>query len=179
MKKVIKIIMYITITILLGFGGWKAYDWVTGELEKEEQLLNEEKQLEEEAKGKIEEEDLEKFETKGLNPFGQQKAMNEMTDRYYQDYIHGMSHQKVRASEKWGFYEIHPDRIQWLLDGLEEVDLNHEDIYREILEKWAASDFSTIDDDHNAIWDLQGGTIGKATGILSPEEEEAYINKNK
>ncbi|WP_268872885.1 DUF6241 domain-containing protein [Neobacillus fumarioli] len=50
--------------------------------------------------------------------------------------------------------------------------------YKDILERWAAGDFSQIDKDHNTIWDLQGGTIGKATGMATPKEEMAFIEKN-
>ncbi|WP_411675014.1 DUF6241 domain-containing protein [Cytobacillus kochii] len=46
-----------------------------------------------------------------------------------------------------------------------------------MLDKWSKGDFSNVDNDHNYFWSLQNGTIGKATGILSPEEEEAFIEK--
>ncbi|WP_054751901.1 DUF6241 domain-containing protein [Piscibacillus salipiscarius] len=54
-------------------------------------------------------------------------------------------------------------------------NLSHYDVYQSILNRWAAGDFTQADDDHNAIWDLKGGTIGYATGVLSDEEEQAYI----
>src|SRR5690606_10492420 len=52
------------------------------------------------------------------NPFDDSIAMDELNDSQYQKYIHGISHQKVKASEKWGFYLITEERIQWLLEGL-------------------------------------------------------------
>lgn len=109
------------------------------------------------------------------NPFGESKAHRHLRDGDYQNYIHQMAHQKVIADVKWGFIEITEERIDWLLKGLQETELEHEDVYRDILERWATDNFGQVDQDHNTIWRLQGGTIGEATGILSPEEEEAYI----
>ncbi|MFC3041506.1 DUF6241 domain-containing protein [Virgibacillus xinjiangensis] len=133
----------------------------------------------EKIKGSISEQELQEFEEQGLNPFGEDRPHYELTDDYYQEYIHGMSHQKVKASKKWGFYEIHPQRINWLLEGMEKVALDHEDVYRRILLKWKEGDFSTADADHNAVWELQGGTVGKASGVMDPEEEQAYLESEK
>ncbi|WP_100012138.1 DUF6241 domain-containing protein [Lentibacillus sediminis] len=133
--------------------------------------------------GTVTEEDLEEFAEQGLNPFGLSKSQEELTDIDYREYIHGMSHQKVDASEKWGFYEITDSRIQWLLDGLGLEDNKREltdlDVYKDILERWKAGDFSRVDEDHNVIWEMQGGTVGRATGILSPEEEQEYLQSRE
>ncbi|TDL34889.1 hypothetical protein E2R51_03970 [Jeotgalibacillus sp. S-D1] len=147
------------------------------EMSKEdaEQLLEESRPF---SAGTITDEDLEQYEKEGLNPFKQKVSKNELKDYHYQEYIHGMSHQKVKAKKKWGFYEIHPARIQWLLDGLDEsAQIKDKSIYRNILEKWAAGDFSRVDDDHNKIWKMQDGTVGEATGILSEKEEKKYVDK--
>lgn len=167
---------------------WGGYQWLNNEkgtmdiISKSSKAGNEERQeLEEqrtEIEGTITEEDLAEFKEQGLNPFGEHTKMDGLTDAMYQEYIHGMSHQKVEANKKWGFYEIHPDRIEWLLDGLDQVNVEHEDAYRSILEKWKDGNFADADVDHNVIWDLQGGTVGKATGILSQEEEQDYVEKN-
>lgn len=170
--------------VLLSAVGLGVYNWLDrgqGDQAENEADASEREELQDQRKeieGEISQEDLEGFVDEGLNPFGMSTQMSEMTDTTYQEYIHGMSHQKVEASKKWGFYEIHPERTGWLLDGLDQVDLNHEETYREILEKWNDSDFSTADDDHNAIWSLQGGTVGRATGILNPEEEQEYVDSN-
>lgn len=125
----------------------------------------------------ITEDDFAAFEEKGLNPFGRDITQENLTDQSFQDYIHGMSHQKVRAEKKWGFYEIHPIRIKWLLEGLDQVDVKYASVYREILEKWEKGNFQEVDEDHNKIWNLQGGTVGKATGILSAEEEQQFLKE--
>ncbi|WP_186575787.1 DUF6241 domain-containing protein [Aquibacillus kalidii] len=111
-----------------------------------------------------------------LNPFGDKIGLSELNDAFYQDYLHKMSHQKVVASDKWGFYLITNERINWLLDGLSKTELDHEDLYNRILTRWSEGDFTIADQDHNAVWQLQGGNIGEATGVLTEEEEKAYIN---
>ncbi|MFD2042941.1 DUF6241 domain-containing protein [Ornithinibacillus salinisoli] len=182
MYKVILTVLSISAVVLIAYAGWSIYNIFTDEEDKADAIhVDSDKELAEledqriEIQGSISEEDLDQYENKNLNPFGQAKEMNELTDNIYQEYIHGMSHQKVIASEKWGFYEIHLSRVQWLLDGLNEVNLEYEDVYRSILEKWLRGDFSTADADHNRIWQIQGGTIGEATGVYSPEEEKAYL----
>lgn len=118
---------------------------------------------------------------KYVNPFHEEYQQEELRDRHYQDYIHKMSHQKVIADTKWGFYKITDQRIDWLLESLDVTYdfLNEGKIYKEILTKWKNGDFSKVDQDHNTIWTLQGGSIGEATGILSAEEEKEYIENTR
>lgn len=122
-------------------------------------------------------------EDASLNPFKQKRSQKEMTDNQFRDYIHKMSHQKVIADSKWGFYEISKERITWLLEALENEKvknaLSNYDAYHDILTRWNKDDFSFVDKDHNTVWILQGGTIGVATGILSKEDEEDYIKHTK
>ncbi len=128
----------------------------------------------------LSEEKFENSEAENLNPFGDSTPQQQLTDKDYQNYIHQMSHQKVEAEEKWGFYLITDERIEWLLQGLDKVELGeNESTYQAILERWQAGDFSQVDEDHNAIWRMQGGTIGKATGILSESAEKAFINRKE
>ncbi|KIL45369.1 DUF6241 domain-containing protein [Jeotgalibacillus soli] len=144
-------------------------------IEEKEQLMKESRAL---SAGNITDEQLAQYEKDGLNPFGHDVNMNKLADYHYQEYIHGMSHQKVAADKKWGFYEIHTVRIQWLLDGLEvenQVQIVNKNQYRNILNRWIAGDFSKVDQDHNTIWEMQDGTVGEATGILSAKEEKEYI----
>jgi hypothetical protein len=112
------------------------------------------------------------------NPFNEEVAIP-LTEIALQQYIHAMSHQKVKAEEKWSFYKMTDDRIQFLLNQLEVEDYEHEELYHTILLGWQEDDFSSVDDDHNEIWSLQGGTVGKATGILTKGEENQYLQKQK
>ncbi|MDG5470460.1 DUF6241 domain-containing protein [Jeotgalibacillus sp. ET6] len=143
--------------------------------EKEEEFTEESRAA---AAGTITDEDLEQYEKEGLNPFKKKVSQDELDDYHYQEYIHGMTHQKIKASKKWGFYEIHPKRIEWLLEGLDKstkITTENKAVYREILSNWKEGDFSKIDKEHNKIWRMQDGTVGEATGILSTEEEQQYI----
>ncbi|MBG9589535.1 DUF6241 domain-containing protein [Cytobacillus firmus] len=99
----------------------------------------------------------------------------DMTEYAVQNAIHGMSHQKVRADDKWGFIPLTTERVTRLKAVVEANEYEEEGLYLDILNRWSKNDFSQVDQDHNAIWDLQNGTIGKATGILSADEEKAFI----
>ncbi|MEN2467053.1 DUF6241 domain-containing protein [Ornithinibacillus sp. FSL M8-0202] len=180
MNKLIVFLCIVAISILGYFGFLILSDVKEASTDKNETNVSESlEDIRESVGGTITEEQAASYEEQGLNPFGQRKTADQLTDADYQEYIHGMSHQKVKAEQKWGFYQITPERIQWLLEGLDQTELKHEEIYRTILEKWAKGDFTTADVDHNTIWELQGGNIGRATGVLTPEEEEAYIRSHQ
>lgn len=104
----------------------------------------------------------------------------DMSEEAIKDAIHGMSHQKVEAEEKWGFIPLTAERVNRLKTIVEQnkEDYENASIYLDILNRWSTNDFSQVDHDHNKIWDLQNGTIGKATGILSTEEEKAFIEEH-
>ncbi|MEY2196187.1 DUF6241 domain-containing protein [Neobacillus sp. BF23-41] len=63
-----------------------------------------------------------------------------------------------------------------LLDAVkrDQNGLDHSDLYIGILEKWQVGDFSKAVSDHNKIWELQGGSVGEATRLLTKEEEAEY-----
>lgn len=94
--------------------------------------------------------------------------------------IHGMSHQKFQAEDKWGFLPLTQDRVTRLIEVVEENKLSYEsaETFLRILTRWSNNDFSQADKDHNAIWNLQDGTVGRATGLLSAQEERDYIKKH-
>ncbi|MCC5803198.1 DUF6241 domain-containing protein [Rossellomorea vietnamensis] len=117
-------------------------------------------------------------EVKDGNPFGE-KVKTPLSEVLMQQYIHAMSHQKVQAKEKWSYFKITDERIDFLLNQLEINKYEHENTYKEILTSWKDGDFSDAVSDHNKIWRIQEGTIGKATGLLSPKAEEAYISEQK
>ncbi|MBM7605411.1 hypothetical protein JOC75_003434 [Metabacillus crassostreae] len=109
------------------------------------------------------------------NPFG--KGTSTLSEEDILNYMHGMSHQKVIAEEKWLHYEMTSERIQYLINEIESGDYENEEKYLSILNKWKEGDFSEADKDHNIIWRLQGGTVGEATGVMSAEQEESYLEK--
>jgi Family of unknown function (DUF6241) len=126
----------------------------------------------------VEEQGNDQPEAKGGNPFGE-KVKTPLSEVLMQQYIHAMSHQKVQAKEKWSYFKITDERIDFLLSQLEINKYEHEGTYEEILTSWKDGDFSDAVSDHNKIWRIQEGTIGKATGLLSPKAEEAYISEQK
>lgn len=186
MKKVIWVLAILTIAALGVFAYTVFYDMF--KVDSADKASNESVNATEKTAGKdrdiiggaVTDEELAEYDEKGLNPFGEDLALEDLTEADIQEYIHGMSHQKVQAEKKWGFYGLIPERVEWLLKGVEKASgLNHDELYESILTKWKKGDFSAVDKDHNDIWELQGGTVGKATGIMSEEEEKAYIESKK
>ena len=112
------------------------------------------------------------------NPFGE-PFLSPINEGVMQQYIHAMSHQKVEADKKWSFYEMTEERIDYLLAELDKDNYKHEDVYREILLKWKDGNFTEANHDHNEVWALQNGSVGRAEGLLSSEEEQAYLKKQK
>jgi capsular polysaccharide biosynthesis protein len=94
--------------------------------------------------------------------------------------IHKMSHQKVTATKKWGAIPLTPQRVERLLQVIAQNKAKYKNsqLYLNILNRWAKEDFSQADVEHNAIWKLQGGTVGKATGLSSTHEEKEFIEQN-
>ncbi|MFC0014228.1 MULTISPECIES: DUF6241 domain-containing protein [Allobacillus] len=179
MKGTWKWLLPILIVVIIATG---TYYWMNENIlnetsEAEPEVEKEIEQAREQAKQDVTEEEIEEYKEEGKNPFGQKRTQSELSEAYYQEYIHGMSHQKVKANKKWGFYLITEERIEWLLNGLDETGINNEDIYRDILTRWSNGDFSQADEDHNTIWRMQNGTVGEAYGILSEAEEAAYIEQ--
>lgn len=97
------------------------------------------------------------------------------TESEFMEVFHHMTHQKVEASPKWGAVQITEQRIDQMLAVLETNELEHEEFYHKTLSAWKKGDFSNAIHTHNEIWNMQNGTIGKATDLLSKAEEEKYI----
>ncbi|MBV6685725.1 hypothetical protein KV679_18715 [Bacillus sp. JRC01] len=112
----------------------------------------------------------------GGNPF-EEDVKTPISEKLMRQYIHAMSHQKVRAGEKWSFFEITDERIAFLLQQLDEKNYKNDEEYREILTQWQKGDFSQAVGDHNTVWRLMGGNIGKAKGLLSAKQEKEYLEK--
>ncbi len=110
------------------------------------------------------------------NPF-EDNVKTPISEKLMRQYLHAMSHQKVRAGEKWSFFEITDERIAFLLQQLDEKTYKNDEEYREILTRWQKGDFSQAVSDHNTVWRLMGGNIGKAKGLLSAKQEKDYLEK--
>ncbi|PFN80684.1 hypothetical protein COJ85_29795 [Bacillus sp. AFS076308] len=100
------------------------------------------------------------------------------TEAEFQWIVHRMTHQKVAADEKDGATEMTPERIDQLLKTLDEADYVYKDVYLGILNEWDKGNFENAVEAHNEILSLQDGTIGFATRLLTPEEEQEFIEQN-
>jgi uncharacterized protein YxeA len=94
------------------------------------------------------------------------------------DVMHKMTHQKVKASEKWGAIPMTDETINEVLNIVTSSDYPHKEDLLSILDKWKNGQFKNVDSDHNYFWNYQGGTIGKAKGTLTSKEEEEFIKNN-
>jgi hypothetical protein len=100
-----------------------------------------------------------------------------MAEERIQSVIHMMSHQKIEAEDKWGFIPLTAERVKRLIEVVNANDYRHSGLYLDILNRWNESNFSQADKDHNAVWYLQNGSIGKASGLLTIEEEQQLIEE--
>ncbi len=172
MNKTRIIFIFAALILVIGY----TIFYMTGNEEANEGLIIEEKQEEEAPISMSEEGIVVEKEDIPLD----EKFPIDMRESSMQNYIHWMSHQKVSAKQKWGAMLVTEERVERLLEVALENEQNyqHSNVYIDILSRWQKGDFSKADLDHNAIWELQGGTIGKATGLLTEEEELAYIEKH-
>lgn len=92
--------------------------------------------------------------------------------------MHKMTHQKVIASEKWGIIQMNQESISKTKQLLLASDFNSKEELLEMISRWEKGQFDQVDEDHNFIWELQGGSIGRATGILTEQQEQQFIENN-
>lgn len=129
---------------------------------------------------------IDKLETKAQEPPPYHEKLTviqkdfplDMSERQVQHAIHAMSHQKVKADEKWGAIPMTPDRITRLLEVVEHNKNGYAyyEAYVEILSNWDKGDFSNAVTEHNLIHTFQNGTVGEATRLLTPQEEKEYVD---
>ncbi|MEK3889622.1 DUF6241 domain-containing protein [Bacillus sp. FSL K6-3431] len=91
------------------------------------------------------------------------------------DVMHKMTHQKIKAEDKWGAVPMIKSSIEGIYDIVSQSDFEEKLALMEIVTRWKEGDFSKVDDDHNFFWGIQGGTLGKAFGIMDETEEKEFI----
>lgn len=94
------------------------------------------------------------------------------------DVMHKMTHQKVKSEEKQGAIEMTMEHINFVYNIVANSQFQNKDKLLDILNRWKKGDFHTIVDDHNYLWTLQGGKIGKAYGVMSAGEEKEFVLKH-
>lgn len=92
--------------------------------------------------------------------------------------MHKMTHQKVVASEKWGLIRMDEESIAKAEEILLASDFTSKKELLEMIERWKNGQFDQVDDEHNAIWRMQKGSIGEARGILTEQQEQEFIENN-
>ncbi|MFT4415038.1 DUF6241 domain-containing protein [Fredinandcohnia humi] len=92
--------------------------------------------------------------------------------------MHKMTHQKVKAEDKWGAIPMISDTIDAVSEIIESSNYPHKEDLLEIVKSWKHGDFKQIDEDHNYFWEYQDGTVGKAYGVLNKTEEKTFIVNN-
>jgi len=128
------------------------------------------------AKGTGQENLQEKTEAHEPNSASFPEDMNEARLQFY---LHEMTHSKVYAEDKWGAARpMTQENIEALLAIVEAGKFEEKAFYRNTLEKWQEGDFSGAVDVHNTIWHWHKGSVGKATRLMTDEEERAYIKEN-
>lgn len=178
-----KILIYLSIAVVIGgasFAGWKYFFGEEETLSPEEYIgtevsaeSEEEEEVTEEKKTELEEtlEGIEKEELKlNINKETEQATIVRI--------MHEMVHQKVKAEEKWGRIPMHPETIDQVYNVISDSNFENKDELLLIAERWKDGDFDLADYDHNYLWSLQGGTIGKAYGKLTISEEINYIKES-
>lgn len=119
------------------------------------------------------------FET--LTPKEEMPKYEAMSEDELMNEVHGMTHQKVEAEQKWGSSEITRDKVETLFAEVKKKqfkDSEKKSILLGILEPWTKGDFSNAVDDHNSIWNFKNGNLGEAERLLTPVEEQEYIEKH-
>ncbi|MCG1008500.1 hypothetical protein J4760_00395 [Salinicoccus sp. ID82-1] len=98
------------------------------------------------------------------------------SEKMFADSIHHMTHQKVEAAQKWGHLEITDERLKQKYETAKTSDYEYRAFYMETLKAWMNGDFSNAVEVHNVIWNERNGSVGQATGLMSPKEEMEYKN---
>ncbi|HSP22683.1 MAG TPA: DUF6241 domain-containing protein, partial [Planococcus sp. (in: firmicutes)] len=103
---------------------------------------------------------------------------DDMREFEVQLYLHEMTHNKVYADIKFGSQPLTSESIARLIEIVEKNDYRDENFYLVTLDAWQRGDFSNAVKVHNTIWNWHNGTIGKATRLLTEQEEQNYADIN-
>lgn len=164
------LISIIVLGIIGGAGYWFIQDFGNNDSEDISKAAEEIEQRDEstEATGKTE---TKKAASKGSADMDETKV---------QIYLHQMTHQKIIADEKRGAVEMSADNIANMLKIVRANydHYEHSDFYEEALLAWEQGDFSNAVSVHNTIWNWHKGTVGRATGLMSQEQEEQYVKSH-
>lgn len=181
----LKRLIFIIAGMIVLIGIWAGFGYLFQSIDTGEQEVVPDQQLEDLSANELIEyaENKPEEESDGAesNPFGDIISAENLERTTVLEYLHGMSHQKVKAEQKFGFYQITEERINWLVEAVDQSGLDLDNSYMDILNRWAEGDFSQVVNDHNILYreaGLESGELGWATDVLGQEEEEAYIENS-
>lgn len=103
---------------------------------------------------------------------------DDMTEHVMRGIIHAMSHQKVKSEVKWSVHLITKQRLERLLEiaKMNKDEYERGQLYIDILSRWVEGDFSQAVEEHNEIWTILQGNVGKAYRLLTPVEQKEYLD---
>lgn len=89
--------------------------------------------------------------------------------------VHQMANTLIVAEDNqvWGQEEITKEKIDDLISSLNDSGLKYKNEVIAILNRWKSGDFSMIISDHNYVWNLLDGSVGKAI-----KANEEAVKKN-
>ncbi|MFD1031333.1 DUF6241 domain-containing protein [Metaplanococcus flavidus] len=163
-------ISILTLAVIAGAGYWFIQDFTSNDAEEISAVAD---QIEER---KLSDDTVEASDSEGTAD----KPVEDMPEGKLQTYLHQMTHQKIVAAKKIGAVEMTDENIENMLRivrGNKEF-YEHSEFYEETLVAWEKGDFSNAVSAHNTIWNWHGGTVGRATGLMSAEQEQAFVEKN-
>ena len=104
----------------------------------------------------------------------------DMSEVDLQILLHQMTHQKISAGKKKGAVEMTQKNIDDLLLIVQANKhlYEHGPFYEDALTEWQQGNFSNTVTVHNTIWDWHDGLVGRATGLMSAEEEQRFVEEN-
>ena len=111
---------------------------------------------------------------------GTEEEDADMTEVDLQILLHQMTHQKISAGKKKGAVEMTQENIDGLLLIVQTNKhlYEHGPFYEDALTEWQKGNFSNAVTVHNTIWDWHKGTVGRATGLMSAEEEQEFVERH-
>lgn len=101
-----------------------------------------------------------------------------MSEEQVQRYMHEMTHYKVTADRKWGDTPLTMTNVNNLITIVEANNYEQEDFYLKHLNEWRNGNFVGAVEVHNRIWSWNDGTVGKATGLMTEQEQIEYEEKH-
>ncbi|WP_241484286.1 DUF6241 domain-containing protein [Bacillus clarus] len=100
---------------------------------------------------------------------------NDSSEREVISAMHSMTHQKVKAAQKFGAIPMAKKNAEKIRDIINYNDFEKKAELLVIAGRWIDRDFSKIIDDHNYLREFQEDKDSKATGVIDAVEEEYFV----